>query len=354
MRFVPSYCLRAGMVLGRDLYGRSNELLLSRGQVLTETEISRIMKLGYQGIYADDGFSEEPEIGHAISAQLKNNAVASLKEAFRLVQTEKDSPQVLRQIETAVCEIVDEIIDNRDAVINMIDLKIYDEYTYFHSINVAVLSTILGYAMGCKRNELYKLALGSALHDIGKVFISKDILEKPGELSDSEMESIREHSFLGSRYLKEKWDIPAEANFPVLTHHERFDGTGYPGGIKGHDIPKFGRIAAVADVYDALTSDRPYRKAVLPSEAVEHIMGGSGNLYDPDMVGVFLKEISPYPVGTCVLLSNGLKGVVVDTGSKCGTRPKIKIDTAGDTPVFYDLYNDMNLLNVTIKEITYF
>jgi HD-GYP domain-containing protein (c-di-GMP phosphodiesterase class II) len=204
-----------------------------------------------------------------------------------------------------------------------------------------------------KRNDLYKLALGGVLHDIGKVFITKEILEKPGALTKEEMKVIREHSLNGSRYLREKWDIPPEAHYPVLTHHERFDGSGYPSGIREDKIPVFGKIAAVTDVYDALTSNRPYRKAMLPSEAVEHVMGGSGNMFDPEVVDVFLKVISPYPVGTCVLLSNGMKGVVVQTQSKCGTRPKVKIKTEGNSQVYFDLYNDKSLFNITIKEITW-
>ena len=354
MRFVPSLCLRKGMILGDDLYGRLNELMLSKGQIITEEKIDRIRKLGYQGVYVSDKLSDDSVLECSISSRLKNSAVSSVSKLCEQMHENACTDETIAGIKTAIYDIVDEIVENRSAVFNMIDLKIYDEYTYFHCINVAVLATIIGRAMDIKRNDLYKLALGSALHDIGKVFIPKEILEKPGKLTQHEFSIIRQHSGTGSRYLREKWDIAPEAHFPVLTHHERYDGTGYPLGIKNDKIPLFGKIAAVADVYDALTSDRPYRKALLPSEAMEHIMGGSGNMFDPDVVKTFLREISPYPVGTCVMLSNGMRGIVVQGQSKCGTRPKIKIQTDTEPPVYYDLYNDLSLLHVTIREITYF
>lgn len=339
------------MILGSDLFGRDNELLLSRGQVLTGLEIDRIRKIGYQGIHVTDGFSDELLSDYGVGAYLKNNAVISLKDVFTQVQTEKISEKPMNKIKMAIHDIVDEIVADKNAIINMVDLRIYDEYTYYHSVNVAVLSTVLGYAMGYGKNALYKLALGAALHDIGKVFISRDILDKPGKLTPEEFEIIKKHSSAGSAYLREKWDIPSESHYAVLTHHERYDGTGYPGGIRDDKIPEFGRIAAVVDVYDALTTDRPYRKGMLPSDAVEYIMGGSGNMFDPRVVKVFLREVTPYPIGTNVLLSNGEKGVVVENHAKCGTRPKVMISKEDQPAAYYDLYNDMRLLNITIRGI---
>lgn len=354
MRFIPSCCLKTGMVIGRDLYGHNNELLLARGMILSAVEINRIKFLKYQGVYILDDLSENLMADSGITAHLRNKAVGTLKQIYKQIENDKDSltkRHVLDGAMEVTDEIVKEITHNRNVSVNMIDLKVFDDYTYYHSVNVAVISVILGYAMGLNRVDLYRLGLGTLLHDIGKVFVPREILNKPERLSRDELEMVKTHSLFGSNYLKEQWEIPFESNITVLTHHEKYDGTGYPNNLIGEKIPEFGKIAAVADVYDALTSDRPYRRALLPSEGVEYIMGGSGTLFDPAVVGAFTRRIAPYPTGTVVRLSNGLRGIVVRNYSDCGVRPRIQIICDAEQPVYYDLYNDLTHLNVTIKEI---
>ncbi len=250
-----------------------------------------------------------------------------------------------------VNDIVSEITINENATVNMMDLKVFDDYTYYHSVNVSVLSIVVGAAEGLGKSKLYELGLGALLHDIGKVFVPKEILNKSGKLTPEEFEEIKKHSLMGNWYLREKWQVPIESNVAVLSHHEKYDGSGYPYGLKSDRISRFGKIVAVADVYDALTSDRPYRPALSPSEAMEYVMGGSGTLFDPKVVEVFAKKIVPYPVGTCVTLSNGLTAIVTGNYIRCGMRPKIMIISGPQKGVVFDLYNDMSLLNVTITGI---
>ncbi len=197
-------------------------------------------------------------------------------------------------------------------LVNMIDLKVFDDYTYSHSVNVAVLSIIIGVTMGLGRKELTKLGLGALLHDIGKVFIDKDIVNKPGKLTDEEFSSMKMHSKLGYDYVRDRFQLPVKSYVAVLDHHERYDGSGYPNSKKGDEISDFGKMIALADVYDALTSERPYRKALPPSEAMEYIMGNSQVHFDPELVKVFSRKVAPYPVGTLVKLSNGMTGLVVE------------------------------------------
>ena len=354
MRFVPASCLKPGMIIGRDLFGFNNELMLAEGAVLSSVEINRIRLLKYQGVYIVDKRMEDFTVDPGISVHLRNKAVKTLKTIFKQIESDKDFLYKKDTLNSAMCvtnEIVREITSNKNVSVNMIDLKVFDDYTYYHSVNVSVISVILGYAMGLGKNDLYKLGLGTLLHDIGKVFVPKEILNKPSHLTPEEYAQVKTHSIKGSDYLKELWDIPAESNMTVLTHHEKYDGTGYPNQLVREKIPEFGRIAAVADVYDALTSDRPYRIGLLPSEGAEYIMGGSGTLFDPEVVNVFTEKIIPFPAGTTVLLSNGLKGVVVKNYPKCGTRPKIQIICDSEEPVYYDLYNDLEHLNITIKKI---
>lgn len=191
--------------------------------------------------------------------------------------------------------------------------------------------------------------------DIGKVFVSQEILNKPDKLTEEEYEHMKSHSLMGYEYLKKRLDIPVVSYIGALQHHERYDGTGYPHGVEGTKISLFGKIIAVADVYDALVSDRPYRKPLLPSEAMEYIMGGSGTMFDTQIVNVFIQRVSPYPVGTSVLLSDGYVGIVVENYSDCCLRPKIKVighKTEKVKPYYLSLKEDRSKLDVTIVGIS--
>src|SRR5665647_1459195 len=353
MRFIPSSCLKSGMIIAKNLYGNNNELMLSKGQVLTDMEINRIRLLEFQGIYITDNISADIEVSNIISSRLGNSTVKAVKDIFMNLEN-KELPfnnEKTRTLKSMVDDIVGKITVNPNAIINMLDLKAFNNYTYYHSVNVAVLSIVIGISLGLNKNELYKLGLGALLHDIGKVFIPKEVLEKKGKLDDEEFKQIQQHSVKGSNYLKEKWDIPIESTIAILNHHEKYDGSGYPLKLKSEKISLFGRIVAVADVFDALTSNRPYRVTFSPLDAMEYIMGGSGTQFDPKIVSAFAKSIVPYPVGTCVELSNNLKGIVDHIGF-C-MRPKVRIigNTNNGKEIYYDLYNDKNLLNVTIKGI---
>lgn len=359
MRFIPSPCLKAGMVLSEDLYGFSNNLLLSKNHILTECEIKRIQELNYKGAYIQDSINIEAARNNIIKNNLKINAVHTIKRAFLQVDKTEDNKELLINMRGIVCDIVDEIIHNKDATINMNDLKNFDDYTYEHSVNVCVYSILLGLEAGLSKPKLYELGLGAILHDIGKMFVSKEILGKPGKLDTNEFNEIKRHCKLGSDYLKEKWDFDPEARMAVLTHHERQDGHGYPFGLPADKQTLYGKIVAISDVYDALISDRPYRKAISPSEAMEHIMGSMDVLFDPKIVELFMRKIIPYPTGSLVRLSNGFTGVIVENHKKCGMRPTVKIipDKTDENYeqdclqkiIIYDLYNDNSLLNITIK-----
>lgn len=355
MRFVPSSCLREGMMVGKDLFGKDGILMLKEGQVITDINISRIHSLGFQGIYVIDDISHDIHIQSIIDDTLRQRTISAIKHVFGCVAKDDDKKATMN-IEASkmlVENIIDEIINNKHLIINMVDLKMFDDYTYYHSVNVAVISIVMGISLGLSRKDLYNLGLGALLHDIGKVFVPKDILNKEGKLTDEEYTEVMSHSEKGYQYLKEKWNIPLKSYLAVLYHHEKYDGTGYPKGKKRDDIQLFGRIIAIADVYDALISDRPYRKAVLPSDAVEYIMGGCGVFFDPELVQIFVKKVAPYPLGTCVKLSNGQIGIVVENYADACLRPRVKLlEYIDETEeVYLDLKFDENTWNITIIDI---
>jgi HD-GYP domain-containing protein (c-di-GMP phosphodiesterase class II) len=196
--------------------------------------------------------------------------------------------------------------------------------------------------------------MASLLHDIGKMFIPQEILNKKGKLTDEEYEIVKTHSFKGYQILKENAEFSYYSSIGVLHHHEKYNGTGYPFELKGNKISILGRIIAIADVYDALISDRPYRKSLFPSEALEYIMGGGGTFFDTEIVRFFTKIVAPYPIGTGVLLSNNSTGIVIKNYRDCCMRPVVKIIKQGDeliTPYFIDLKNDSNARGIVITGI---
>jgi HD-GYP domain-containing protein (c-di-GMP phosphodiesterase class II) len=251
--------------------------------------------------------------------------------------------------------MVEEILQNSKTMVNIVDLRTYDDYTYSHSLNVSVLSVVMGTMLGLKKKQLNDLAVSALVHDIGKVFIDKNIVNKPAKLTAEEFLEMKKHSEKGYQYLKEHSRFSKIILHGVLEHHEQYKGEGYPGGLQGDAICLFGRIICVADVYDALTSDRPYRRAMIPSDAIEYIMGGYETMFDPMIVDVFIKKVAAYPVGTCVALSNGQTGIVIKNNEGFGLRPVIRIiENAVLTDQVIDLMsydNDNDILNLTIREI---
>lgn len=354
MRYVLTKHLSTGDKLGSDLILSQNRVLLRRGRVLTRTMINKLEVLGFQGLYVDDKLSEGIVVSDVISQELKSTAINEIETLFfngennRHDSVKKQMPQ----LKNIIHNIVDEVVSNRDIMVNIIDIRDFDDYTYSHSLNVAVLSVVMGTVLGLGKRTLYELAMGALLHDTGKMFVDKQILNKPARLTPEEFDEIKNHSERGYKYLCDQLEIPENAKKVALQHHEQYNGNGYPLGLSKNDIHLFGRIACVADVYDALTSDRPYRKGMLPSDAIEYIMSGYNTMFDPNVVEALAKKIAPYPVGTCVLLSSGDTGIVVENYESASLRPKIKLIVDGEpTDNYIHLATDMSALSITIKEI---
>lgn len=354
MRFVPTYCLREGMILGDNLYNNYGDLMLTRGTVLSREYVKAIERLQYNGVYIEDDISKDIQIINIINDSVRAQTVKGIKDIF--IHCEKGSPEAKTDIKSAKMQIeniVDQIFANKHLMVNMIDMKVFDDYTYYHSVNVAVLSIVLGVAMDMDRDELCNLGFAALLHDIGKVFINKDILNKAGKLNPAEFEEIKTHSLLGCNHIKKGYGVSNSSYVGILDHHEKYEGGGYPNNLKGDRISWYGRIIAVADVYDALTSDRPYRKAMLPSDAMEYIMASTMSQFDPKVVEVFVKKIAPYPIGTCVRLSNGLTGIVVENYEDLCMRPRVRIFMKnGEDVEPYEMdLADYQSLNITVVEI---
>ena len=326
MRYVPISSVHDGLTLGEDLYNEIGELLLAQGCVLTKKNIQSIRRLRYSGIYIDDEISKGITVESIVSERVRAKTLKQIKDIF--IDYEQGGQNLnsnLDAIRLQIENIVDEIYSNQDLIVNLVELQAYDDYTYNHCVSVAILSIALGVALSMGKQELYDLGFAALLHDIGKVFIDKAIINKPSTLTTEEFEQMKNHSFLGFEHIQSDYKVSDEILLGILDHHERYDGSGYPSGKVGDQISWYGRIIATADVYDALTSERPYRKAVLPSDAMEFIMASNTAQFDSTVVEAFTRKIAPYPLGTCVLLSNGFSAIVSGNCKESGLRPKVRV-----------------------------
>jgi HD-GYP domain-containing protein (c-di-GMP phosphodiesterase class II) len=364
VRYVPAYCIREGMVVAKNIYGKSNQLMLKKDTIMNEKYIKSIKNMGYNGIYIEDDISRDIEVVNTISDNLRNTTVNAIKDMFiqdRSIENAKNKTKAIienyKKVELfkgKVSEIVEEILKSDSLMVNMVDLKYFDDYTYLHSLNVTVLSIAMGIALKLDKDKLFKLGLGAIFHDIGKMFIDKAILLKEGKLNDEELKEYKKHPELGYGYMKKEYNIPITSYIGILEHHERYNGTGYPDQKKGNKISQFGSIIGIADLYDSLSSEKPNMPALLPSEAMELIMGASGRLFDPELVTVFTRKVAPYPVGTCVKLSNNYMGIVVENFEDACLRPKIRVFQNGDInvePFIVNLKDDFSYMNVIISEV---
>jgi HD-GYP domain-containing protein (c-di-GMP phosphodiesterase class II) len=368
MRFVPINCVKQGSYLAKTIYDNEGRVMLAKGIELSESLIRRVKNIGIHSLYIIDEYSEN-EIEDIIKPEIRQKAISSIKTTFEtfqkhnefLIQNSRSSNERLynskkqENLKAAIAAsklILDEIIDQRNVMINLVDIKSMDNYTYQHSVNVAVLSLILGMHLNLNRYELHDLCLGSILHDVGKVLIPKDIILKPGKLNDEEFNIIKQHTVKGYDYIKGCSDLSAPSRVIILQHHEKVNGEGYPDNRKINDIYKLSKIVAIADVYDALTSDRPYRSAMSPSEALEFIMANGGSHFDFEMVKIFSKIIVTYPEGTLVKLSSGDIAVVEETNPNFPLRPKLKIvksNNAFNIGKRVDLIKELDKVIVSIQ-----
>ncbi|MCL2081494.1 MAG: HD-GYP domain-containing protein [Oscillospiraceae bacterium] len=353
MRFVPLNCIRDGSHLAKTIYGANGEVLLRGGTELSSPYIRRLSRIGLQGVYIADDLSEDIEIANLMSEELRVKVLKSIKGALSDAERGKPSKsnRNAHAMEELSMQIVDEILSKQSVVFNMIDIKTYDGYTFQHSVSVAVLSVLLGVSLGFKRAKLAKLAYSAIMHDIGKVFIEPKIINKPDKLSQEEYEVVKKHPANGYAYLRDHYGMTEISARGVYEHHERYDGCGYPRNKTGTHISEFGRIIAIADVFDALVSDRPYRNGLFAAEAMEYLMGNSGRLFDPVYINAFVRKVALFPVGTCVLLSNGAIGLVMENYENYNMRPLVKVFSVDDCriePYTLDLCHDFNCLNITV------
>ena len=295
MLYIKSKIIRPGMILAKDIeyYNSDNttSTLLYKGEVLNQVYINRILYHNIPGIYIESIPSKEISFQPYLTKRLEDKSLSEIEGVFSKLKKQEnklDSASV-KQISDIVYELTAEILPKKGLAHNIMEFKNYDDYTYQHCLNVAILNISTGVTLGLDENELHELGICGILHDIGKMFIPLDIINKPGKLTSEEFEIIKTHPMHAINQLRNL--VSPDVLMGIESHHEKINGSGYPHGKTGESIPLFGKISAVCDVYDALTSDRSYRKTCFPSEVIEYMMGAAGTLFDYDILKAFLRSI---------------------------------------------------------------
>ncbi len=360
MLFIPTELLKPNMVIAKDvnltLTDSLSLPLLTKGQTLNNLFIRKIKFHEIVGVYVEDEIASDIVPEEVINEKIKAKILVDIKKNFNHFKNKRGelNIHIVENIAKMAKKLVLEILSKEEIIINLIDLKSYDDYTYRHSLCVAILSITMGITLELDEYMLRELAMCALLHDLGKMMIPNNIINKPDLLTPEEFEVMKMHPAIAANQLR-KLHIVSEAVIKgIECHHERYDGTGYPHGLKGNEIPLYAKILAVADVYDALTSTRSYRRACFPNEAIEYVMGCVDTHFDYDILKAFLKNIAAYPVGTFVNLSDGNLGVVVKNMLINPLRPVIRIIYPdGTTSKNIDLAQNKNYANVTIIGMGY-
>ncbi|WP_455366439.1 HD-GYP domain-containing protein [Kaarinaea lacus] len=265
----------------------------------------------------------DPEFGHHMKYALRIHANAK-NFIEKIMQDAKAGKDVdVQEAKTLVKDLAKNIIANPMALIWLTQLKNRDEYTSIHSLNVCILSLFFGRSLGMNTQQLNELGLGALLHDIGKLRVPLEILNKPDRLTDEEYDVIKRHTLLGYDLLKNKDGLSRDSLVVIKNHHERVDGHGYPDGLQSYGIDLYSRIVKIVDVYDAVTSKRVYHQDVTPYHALNCIYSDRNGAFDEKLVQAFLKHMGIYPVGCAIELNTGEIGVVTSINEKRHLAPTL-------------------------------
>lgn len=298
---------------------------MKQGVKLTSAYIDALRKKNVKYIYIEDPASEGVKVEDVIYEETRVLANAVMAEILS-----KNPPELTRinllEVQKAARMIVSDIKEYRSRVtIELWNLKTLKDYLYLHSVNVAVISVMTGWRMNLNNQELEDLALGVLLHDVGKVTIPEEIHNKPGKLTDEEFGEMKQHTNRGFGFLRDRGAFNPTVWSVAHQHHETYDGKGYPKGRRGKEIHLFSRIATVADIFDALTSDRPYKSGWAFHKVLAHLSNGMKVKLDPKALETFVSLIPLYPRGSAVKLSDGRMGMIIENSEGNYHRPIVRV-----------------------------
>jgi len=311
---LPIRKLKQGMIIAQSIYNKHGASYLVKGQPITLEYMEQLKKIGIPTVTVtslNPNFQLLPP-EDVVQEKTRINAIKKVYETFQSV--EKTGELDVDAMQDVSEKIIFDIIDRKENLVQLTDIRLHDTYTFSHSVNVAILSAMLGMLCHYSKKDLLLLTLGALLHDLGKINVSPAILTKTTRLTAEEFSLVQQHPLNGAaRIMQMERSLPAPSVLAAIAaeHHEHVDGRGYPRGLKDEQIHRFAKIVAIADVYDALTSERPYKKAYTSHVAYTIMTRVMKGHFDEDLLNLFFNNVSIYPVGTIMKTIYGY-GIVKD------------------------------------------
>lgn len=344
-----------GMEIAKPLYTDFGTTLVGVGVRLTQRMIESLMSRNVSLIYIKDKLTEDLIIHDDIPMELRIQATNAIHETFTEMQkvNQKWNKSVdhlnIAKLQSVFKNLLREIQSTKNAMNLLGNVFVHDNYIFSHSVNVTIYSLAMAVKLGYNEKQLSELAIGGIMHDIGKTKLPLEILNKKGKLSEEEFDLVKKHTDFGFEILRNQSSVSLLSAHCAFQHHEKLDGSGYPRGLKGNEIHPYAKVMAVADVFDALTSTRSYRKAMLPHEAMEILFGGTHTHFEHNLIQTFQASIASYPIGVSVKLNTGETAVVASYLFHAPGRPIVRVFKDGygktlDKPYEIDLSKNLSIM----------
>lgn len=354
--------LQEGMIIDQTIRDQTGRALIERGSLLDDFLIEGLLRRGVMQIYIREG-EDDPEEDQKIQIpQAVQNTIAKVRvadrsrvqltesvkkrvsEGVQFLYNSSSDPQFWEATNSISNELMKAIDENDAIAVDISALKVSDEYTFKHSVDVSTMAMIIAKKHGLDDQSVREIGISGLLHDLGKCKIPNEVLNKPGRLTDEEFAIMKQHSVYGYHLLKEKNKFNDGILMGVLQHHEKLNGKGYPLSVASDKIHLYAKVIAMADIYDALVTERPYKKGFSPRDAVEMIMAMTEEL-DIDIMKSFLGSVILYPVDSIVTLSNGEKAKVTSNNPDYILRPTVVGIRSGK---IYNLSEDLSCASILI------
>ncbi len=361
--------LEEGMILAETIFDIDGKVLFNEGLGLSNKRIERIQSLQIEQCLVEDrvAYNVHKNTNQETTSIFEKKA--AYRKAVILNETRQEASEVVSEIlekvldgnsmkadriKKIVGKIIDVVLMDDRVVLNLSNMNAIDNYLLSHSVNVCVLSLITGIYYGLTQKKLMQLGIGALIHDIGKMLIPQDIYHKPEKLTDEEYEIVKNHTVYGHKIMRDNLNLENDTANIALWHHERVDGLGYPHGLNKYDIPIFAKIVGIADVFDAITSDRIYCKRIDYYQGVSYLIDYADIQFDIEIVKKFIIMIGYYPIGLFIQLNTGDIGQVMTKNKLC---PVVRItqDSNGERLSNYyeiDLYKNpsISIVDINIEE----
>lgn len=358
MRRVAVNYLKEGDIVAYPVKNSDGQILLTKGTSLNSNLIGKLAHLGIHAVYIQDDSLPSMSINQIIQESTRKESIDAIKKLMlqntiknEVEKISKESIDIKR-LTNVVNMLVEELMISGETLSSFAEIRMLDSYTYNHSVDVCIYSLILGHKLKYTRTQLFELGLGALLHDVGKSKVPLNVINKPDVLSNDEYEKIKEHPVLGYEILRLNPNIPLLSAHVALQHHERYNGSGYPRKISRDSIHSYGYIVGIADMFDALTSEKLYRPKFTFKEAIEILISTKNTLFPSHYIDAFLQCLALYPNGYTVKLNTGDLAVVIGQGTTPLTPILKPVDNDITTGV-YELIDLEDNRKIYIEDIVY-